>query len=40
MFNWPWDMDSVVWVYLIPKFIYPPTTLFCRTLNKDDILNL
>jgi hypothetical protein len=30
VFNWPWDDDSVVWVYLIPKFIYPLNNIsFC-----------
>ena len=33
VFNWPWPEDSIVWVYLIPKFTYPLNNMcFCSSV--------
>ena len=32
-FSWPWPEDSLVWVYLIPKFTYPLNNMcFCSSV--------
>jgi hypothetical protein len=32
-FSWPWPEDSMVWVYLIPKFTYPLNNMcFCASV--------
>ena len=33
VFTWPWPEDSLVWVYLIPKFTYPLNNMcFCSSV--------
>ena len=33
VFTWPWPEDSLVWVYLIPKFTYPLNNIcFCSSV--------